>query len=520
MVGTVHNVLRKAVESHPNKVFLIDDQKKITFKEIDDMSNRLASAFLSNGLGHGDRIAVLALNQIEWLATFFAASKIGASIVTLNVRYREYELRYMLNHSKAKAIVSVSDVTGFNFSEFLESFQDEIPTVEKYFFIGSGFKGSVTFDDLLRYQPDTRVEQLKSRVELDDTIVMIYTSGTTGKPKAAMITHRSILASAKAQVDHFLVTEKDVAIGGLPLNHVGGITCTIMVALLSKSQVVLIPTFIPKMVLVAIERFKATILGGVPTMYYMLLNEMRSQQYDLSTLRLCIVGGANVERELVQQISTHFPSAKIVNLYGLSETSGACVLSKLSDSVEKVGKSIGVPIGDFQMKVIDEQKRDLPLGKLGELAVKGACVAKGYFEMIDETKESFSFDDWLYTGDIVTMDEEQYIYFNGRKKEMYVQGGFNIFPAEIEEILVKHPKVSMVAGIGIPDQFLGEIGIYYVVPNQAETISVEELELYCSKYLADYKVPKKFLIVDSLPLTSSGKIQKAKLKENYMKDNF
>lgn len=513
MGATVHSVLRKAVESHPHKVFLIDDQKEITFQEMYDISERLASSFLRNGLGYDDRIALLAPNQIEWLITFYAASKIGASIVPLNVRYREYEFRYMLNHSKAKAIVSVSDFSGFNFLEFFQSFQSEIPTVEKYFFIGCGFH------DLLRDQPDIRVKQLKNQVKPDDTILMIYTSGTTGKPKGAMITHQSILASAKAQAEHFLITEKDVAIGALPLNHVGGITCTVMVALISRSQVILIPTFIPKTVLESIGRFKATIVGGVPTMYYMLLNEMKSRPFDLHTLRLCIVGGSSVDKELVRQIASHFPSAKTVNLYGLSETSGACVLSKLTDSVEKVGASIGVPIGDFQMKVVDGRKADLPFEKPGELAVKGACVAKGYYGRLEETKESFSPDGWLYTGDIVTMDEQQYIYFHGRKKEMYVQGGFNIFPAEIEEWLIKHPKVLMAAGIGIPDQFLGEIGIYYIVPKQGEAVSAEELELYCSQFLADYKLPKKFFIVDNLPVTSSGKIQKEKLKELFMKAN-
>jgi acyl-CoA synthetase (AMP-forming)/AMP-acid ligase II len=444
------------------------------------------------------------------------AAKVGMGVVALNVRYRASEFEYMINNSEVKAIVSISSLGDFSYTDFFEGFQDKIPGVERYIFIGRGFDGSLSFSQMLDETVDYKLlKQTREQVQATDTAVVIYTSGTTGKPKGVMISNQSILASAKAQVDHFRITGKDVTIGNMPLNHVGGITCCVTVALLSHGSVVLIPVFNPDEVLETIYYHKATMFGGVPTMYMMLLNNENRQKYRLDSLRLCFAGGSNVEPELCQLIATAIPNAQLVNLYGLSETSGACVLSRLTDDIERVQKSIGVAIGDFQAKIVNQDQKAVPTGEIGELAIKGSCVAKGYYRLEEETKESFGSDGWLYTGDMAYMDEDGYLFYKGRKKEMFVQGGYNVYPVEVENILTKHPKVAMAAGFGVPDSFLGEIGRFYIVPQPGADLTEEELTSYCRGNMADYKIPKQFIFVNEVPLTPAGKIQKSLLKEQY-----
>jgi fatty-acyl-CoA synthase len=283
---------------------------------------------------------------------------------------------------------------------------------------------------------------------------------------------------------------------------------------------VLVPSFHPKEVLEATDKHKVTIFAGVPTMYVMVLNYSDFKKYDLSSVRMCIVGGSNVEPQLCQDISKNFPNARVMNLYGLSETSGACVLSRLDDGIEKVSESIGVVIDNFKVKVVDDKRQELPTGEIGELAFKGDCVAKGYFGLEEETRESFGLDGWLYTGDVGYLDEDGYVYLKGRKKEMYIQGGFNVYPAEIENLLIKHPKVAVAAGIGVPDPVFGEVGRFYIIPKEGMEVTEDELMKYCREKLADYKVPKQFVFVKELPLTPAGKINKSLIKQWYHEKGF
>ncbi|WP_078428275.1 class I adenylate-forming enzyme family protein [Alkalihalobacterium alkalinitrilicum] len=516
---TVHHALQNAVQKNPNKSFLFFNEQSISFKELDEISNRLASSLLDEGFKKGDNIAVVALNQLEWLYTYFAAAKIGVGVVALNVRYREAEFEYMLNNSNCKGLVTINEFADFNYSQFFRGFQSKVPTIEKYIFIGGGFEGSLSFEELVHRAPN--IEKLAAAqgiVQEEDTVIIIYTSGTTGRPKGTKITNKSILASARAQADHTKLTEADRIVGNLPLNHVGGITCTIHTALVSMGSVVLVPFFTADLVLEAIHYHKPTMIGGVPTMFVMMLNHKDVDKYDLSSIRICTIGGSNVEPRLCNILSEKFPEATLFNLYGLSESSGACVLTKTTDPMEKVQQSIGVPIGDFKVKVVDVNKEELPVGDVGELAFKGECIANGYFGLEKESMETFS-DEWLYTGDMGSVDEEGYIYFKGRQKEVYIQGGYNVYPVEVENILATHPKVAIVAGIGVPDSFFGEVGRFYIITIPGASVTEEELKLFCRQHIADYKVPKQFEIVTELPLTPAGKVQKALLKQQYLQES-
>jgi fatty-acyl-CoA synthase len=498
--------------SKTEKPFLISNGEVVTYRDFVRKTDEVATAFIELGLKRGDRIAIIALNQLEWLYTFFAANRIGVGVVALNVRYREAELKYMLNNSSAKAVVSLPEFGGFDYVSFFR--QSDFPKLEHHIYLGD-VDNAMSFRDLFGGVDSEAIGKMEKEVSDNDTSVIIYTSGTTGRPKGANITHKSILSSSKAQTIHTSCTDSDTVMGHMPLNHVGGLSCGILTAMHALASVVLIPVFIPNTVLDAIQRNGATILGGVPTMFQMFFNT-NFDDYDVSSLRLVIIGGSNAPPELLRKIREKFPKAKIMNLYGLSESSGACICSPLEDDVgrlmDKRGMPLlGIPLNEYEVRVVDDEGKPLPDGEVGEIAVKGDCVCNGYIGLEDKTREAFK-DGWLLTGDL-GYKRGNFVYFMGRKKEMYVQAGYNVYPAEIENVLLTHPKVYMVAVIGVKDEFYGEKGVAFVIPKGE--VNEEELREYCAKYIADYKIPKKFVFTTSLPLTPAGKIQKSELLKMY-----
>lgn len=513
---TVGVVLENAATR--DKAFLHNGDETTTFAAFDELTDRVATGLLARGVAHGDRIALLGLNTPQWLAVFFAAARIGAIVVPLNVRYRESELSYMLGQSGARTVISVDTAGGFDFAAFFEGFREQAPGVTDHVFFGDGFAGSGTFDELTAAPPaPSALADARRSVTPDDPLMILYTSGTTGRPKGAVITHRGILASASAQAAHFGTDDADVLLGHLPFNHVGGLTCTIMAALVSGAAVALLPAFSPDGALRAIERHRVTFLSAVPTMFVLMLGHETFASRDLSSVRTCVAGGSNVEPALVEAIRRGFPQASLHGLYGLSESSGACVLSPLDDPPETVSRTLGRVIGDFEARVTGPDGAALPPGETGELHIRGACVAAGYWDMPEETAEVFHRDGWLATGDVVRMEPDGHLVLCGRKKEMYLQGGFNVYPVEIENLLTAHPKVALAAGIGVPDEVLGEVGRFYVVPRQdGEPPTAEELTAYCRDRLAGYKVPRQFVITTEVPLTPVGKIHKSLLKERYL----
>ncbi|HZG72172.1 MAG TPA: class I adenylate-forming enzyme family protein [Chondromyces sp.] len=510
----VHKVLAKAAANHPHKPFLICNRQIVTFKRLDDRTNTLASALIKEGFARGDIVAVLAFNQLEWLYTYFAATKIGVGLLVLDPNSRDSDIIYMLDHFKVKGIISIPTYQDVDFVSFFEKHQEHIPTVEKYIFIGGSSKDGLVFEDMLSHPLDrSYLEEVKQKVTEEDTVFLLYTSNTT---EGIVITNRSILETAKAQADHLAIDERDCMISGFPINHIDNITSAVHCSLFSFGSVTLIPERISEKILQAIHESKPSILHGEPSMYNRLFSDKNINNYDLSSLKLCIVAGPNILSQLYHSIKWHIPNAKIIHSYGRIETSGTCILTKSTDSIEKVQESIGMAIGDFKIKVVDCEQKELSTGEIGELAIKGKGVAKGYGRVGKELNQGVSEDDWLYTGDLVYIDHQGYVYYKGKKEEKYVQGGCDIFPVEVEYVIMSHPKVAFAAGIGIPDASHGEVGRYYVMPKQGETILEEDLLSYCYQHLADYKVPKQIVFVHQLPHTPSGKIQKSLLKQQYM----
>lgn len=505
MTETVPAAWAAAVHDAGTRPVLIFDDVPITYAELDYASDMVAAGLIARGRKRGDRIGLIGMNRPEWLVVYLAAAKLGCIVVAISVRYREGELLHMLGQSECEMLVTPRAAGDFRYEGYLEKLQEKLPRLKEIVYLdhdASPLHGQVDRDEL-----DARAKE----IEPLDPIMLIYTSGTTGVPKGATLTHRSQLASAKAERDHIKMTENDVGTLAMPLNHVGGITCAFMTSVTARAASILMPAFSPKFFVDQIKKHGATIFTGVPTMLTLALREPGLEDLDASKIRVIITGGSNVEPALYDALHARFPNAAFMNLYGLSETSGATVMSSWNSPPDVISISIGRPLEGVALEIRDAEGKNVPQGETGEIWIKAPMVVAGYWAMHEETNAAFT-DGWLHTGDLAYLDPQGNVVLRGRKKEMYIQGGYNVYPVEVENVLARHPAVLMVAGIGIPDDVLGEVGCYFIVPKEGVKVTDEELIDFCRDKVANYKVPRRIIQRAELPLTPAGKIQKAALK--------
>lgn len=505
----LQNALHRAATDHVEVIAYIDGDRQFSFQDLENVSRRLAGALTRSGLTRGDRIAVISNNQIEWLQLFFAATRIGIAVVALSPRYRESEIEFMLADSQVKAVFTVSQIDGFDFLLMLNDIAQRLHGLHHVIAIDSDFFAAMTEADEARSL--AAYEAATAEVQPDDLAMVIYTSGTTGRPKGCALTHASLLASAAAQAQHTRTRPGDLVQLANPLNHVGGITCGILAQMLAGGTCELVPVFKAKTVLDMIRRNPPAMLVGVPSMMTLLLMHPESQSVDLSSVRLIITGGSNADDTLLARLQQRMPSATVMNLYGLSEASGALAMTPWQCSNDDLMRSIGTTLEGAAVRVIAPDGTQLPAGEIGELQFRGLGVVSDY---IGTSAGHGAFDDgWLKTGDLGLVDSRGYITLKGRAKDMYIQGGFNVYPAEVEALIATHPSVLMVAGIGVPDPILGEIGRYFVVAREGSGLTTADVLAHCSGRIADYKLPRELILRDALPLTPAGKIKKAQLRD-------
>jgi acyl-CoA synthetase (AMP-forming)/AMP-acid ligase II len=503
---TLHGALQDAAQRHPDVVAYIDADQGYRFSEMQAAADLLAAAMLRLGLQRGDRIAILGYNQIEWLQLFFGAARIGVAVVALSPRYRNAEIEYMLADSGARAVFTMPRAEDFDFLAMFEQLSARLPALREVIEIGGA-----RFRELAAMAPDpTGLATAAQEVSADDLAMVIYTSGTTGRPKGCALTHASLLASARAQARHTRIRPGELMQLANPLNHVGGITCGVLSQMVRGGSCELVPVFKAQTVLDMIRRHPPTILVGVPTMMTLLLMHPDSPQVDLGTVRLIITGGSNVDQTLLSQLRERMPRATIMNLYGLSEASGALVMTPWACSEQDLMETIGTPLAGAEVRITAPDGRALPSGEIGELQFRGLGVVRDYIGAASNP-EAFA-EGWLRTGDLGSMDARGHITLKGRMKDMYIQGGFNVYPAEVEALIATHPDVLMVAGIGVPDPVLGEVGRYFVIPKPGARLDVPAIMAWCAGRMADYKVPRQVELRTQLPLTPAGKIHKAQLR--------
>lgn len=506
----IAGILGQAAGETPERVGWISGDREIGFAEMDAWADRFADWLLARGVRRGDRIAVNSPNSPDWLAVYFAAARVGAVLVGLSPRYGRAEFVHMLRDSGARLLITVAEVDGTDFGAVFAELRAELPALAEVASFGAD--GVPTLDSHASLD-GARLAAAEAEVTDADPVMIIYTSGTTGDPKGAVLTQEGQLAAAEAQARHTRLGPEDVLPVAVPLNHVSGITCGVLACLFARARAVLLARFDPAEVLGLFETAGLTVWVGVPTMHTLLLRRPEFAGLDTSGVRMVITGGSNAEPALVERLTEAFPNAVVLNLYGLSEVAGAVIMTPWEAEPETTVHAIGEPLPGVRCRIVDSEGTEFPDGQTGELWVRTDSVMAGYHARPEATAEVLAGDGWLRTGDLALRDERGAIVLRGRAKDMFVQGGFNIYPVEVENLLTEHPEVIMAAGVGVPDPVLGEIGRYYVTTTEDSGLTEESLRDYCAERIADYKVPKQIVFRTELPLTSSGKIRKAALRE-------
>ena len=487
MATLAHNLTRTADEHSDRPAVRLDDQV-LSYAELQVAAQRVTALLRARDIGPGDRVGLVLPNVPAYPVLFYGALAAGAVVVPMNPLLKAREVQFYLEDSGA------SIVFGWHAAV------DESRKAAEAVGIDCVAVDPADFEDLLaEHEPATDVVDRKD----DDTAVLLYTSGTTGQPKGAELTHANMLTNAAVTAETLVeLTPDDVVMGCLPLFHCFGLTCGLNAAVSTGACLTLIPRFDPVKALEVIGRDQVTAFEGVPTMYAAMLNAPDSESYDVSSLRTCISGGAAMPVEVMKSFEETF-SCMVLEGYGLSET--APVASFNRPDMERKPGSIGVPVRGVEMRVLDDDGKDVDAGEVGEIAIRGENVMKGYWNKPEATEEAIP-DGWFRSGDIAKQDDDGYFFIVDRKKDLIIRGGYNVYPREVEEVLYEHEAVAEAAVIGIDHPELGEeIGLAVALKPDAEATE-DELRDFAKERLAAYKYPRHVWIVDELPKGPTGKI--------------
>ena len=496
--------IRKWSCLQPHKRALIFEDRPFTYQEIHLRTNQLCHFLLALGVQKGDRVSVLLYNGPQYLEMFFALSKIGAILVPLNWRLAGPELEFIIKDSGTRMIV------------FDPGFKEVITSIRPHLNLSNGDYISVESPsptwakDYERGLLACPVKEPHLQVSIgdEDPHILMYTSGTTGIPKGAILSHRKTFFNALNADLVYHLTSEDIMIVSRPLFHSGGLLVEAVPVLYKGGTLILKKRFRPHEILEAIQKYRVTLLEMAATVYQFILRECDLTQYDLSSVRCYFTGGERVPQAMLREY--YRKGITVSQIFGQTETSTITFLSP-EDATLKIG-SVGLPVFHGEVRIVDNTGEDVGPGEVGEIIAKGPTLMSGYWNRPELTAETVR-DGWLYTGDLALKDEEGYIYLVDRKTDMYISGGENIYPAEIEKILLTHPKIFDAGIVGIPDEKWGEVGKAFIVLKPGKTMCNGEVFEFLKGNVAKYKIPKVVEVVDELPKTASGKIQKFVLKE-------
>ena len=493
----------------PNKIAIRDlsINKELTYSELDIRSNKLAEWLQKNRVGKGDRVAILSHNCAEFFELEFACAKIGAIELPLNWRLTKPELEYILNDSTPTVLIYDS------------AFLDISLELQK----DCQIQGSLQIDNedpLSQYESALR-ESNGNYEEVptthDDLIMIMYTSGTTGHPKGAMINHRMQLYNCINLASPAFVSAETVQLVVLPLFHTGGMNCYANPVLHAGGELILIREFDPGLALSILgnSEYKVSHFFAVPAPYQFMMNHPDFDKTDLSFLKIAGIGGAPCAEAILKTWSGR--GVSMIQGWGMTETSPGGIGLDAADAERKLG-SAGKPLMHTEVKVVDDDGNELPWGEVGELYIRGPNITPGYWNKPEATEDSFD-GDWLKTGDAARFDDEGFVYIVDRWKDMYISGGENVYPAEVENVIYQLPQIAEAAVIGVPDERWGETGKVFISLKEGQTIEEKEIIEHCLKNLAKFKVPQSVEFIELLPRNATGKVLKRELREEVVGSN-
>ena len=498
---TISEMIEAAGRYAPDRIAIISEEGRTTYKELNEGINKLANGLIGLGIKRGDFVMTLIPNSLRFIIAHYAIIKAGATVVPLNVMYKTHEISYIGQDSGACAMIADADLWDGS-----ASVRDELPALRHVIISkGPAVNGTATLDAVFS---DLETAPAVAS-ELDDIVCVIYTSGTTGRPKGATQTHRSIFSNVIGiSVDHKF-TRDDRMVCGLPMYNNFALSNVITPAIFMGATVIVIDRFDARKVLDAIKEHGGTYFPGVPTMFSYLLQEYKRGYDDVSTLRVVNSGGAHCPGELVRQIEETF-GVRFMHNYGHTEACGPTTLSPYIGIRKE--NSVGTP-SNCLVKIFDDNDDEVPIGRTGEIVERGDIFSiHGYFKRPEINAEAYR-EGWFHTGDLGYVDQDGYLYVTGRKQDLIITGGQNIYPAEVEDALYTHPKVALAAVIGIPDKDKGELAKAYIVLKEGQTATEQEIIDYVRNCIAKFKAPRYVEFVESLPQGPTGKILKRELKE-------
>lgn len=516
---TIPSLLAALSSKYADKIAVKEPEQSLTYAELLEKVDQVAKAFLAMDIQAGDRVALWAPNVHEWILAALGLQSIGSVLVPLNTRMKGSEAADIINRSGARVVCSLetfqsAPTTSIRYFDMLEGI--ELPRVAYKVALRGKAEGVLTWTEFLAMGQDVESDLLtkrKAAVKPESTMDMLFTSGTTGKPKGVMCAHEQNLRTITAWADTNGLNEQDNYLIINPFFHSFGYKAGWLAALIKGATIFPVLTFDLDSVLKQIETDKISMLPGPPTIYQSLLAHPDRGQYDLSSLRLAVTGAAPVPVSLIKRMREELHFESVVTAYGLTETCGFVTICRPDDAPEVISGTSGRAMEGIEVKCVGANGAEVPRGEAGEIWVRGYNVMQGYFENEAATKETITEDGWLKTGDIGTMDAEGNVDITDRMKDMYISGGFNVYPAEIESALSAIEGVVQLAVIGVPDERMGEVGKVFIVKAAGSSLVEADVITYAKQHLANYKVPKQAAFLEALPMNASGKVLKTELRK-------
>ncbi|MEY2425538.1 MAG: HIP---CoA ligase [Actinomycetota bacterium] len=492
--ASIPALVRDAAARFGDREALVDGDRRLSWVELSAAVDRAAAACISAGLEPGDRAAIWAPNVGEWIEAALGVLAAGGVVVPVNTRFKGDEAAYVLNASQARLLFTIEGFLGTDYPAMLEG--QDLPHLERTVVFRSP-----SWDEFLAADSgdvDGRIAALGA----DDVSDLIFTSGTTGRPKGVITTHGQTLRVFEQWASIVGLTDSDRYLIVNPFFHTFGFKAGFLACLIKGAVIVPHPVFDVPTVLARVTEERITMLPGPPTLHQSILDHPDRDSFDLSSLRLCVTGAAAIPVEMILRMREELTYETIVTGYGLTESTGVVAMCRPEDDAETIATTSGRAIPDVEVRIAES----------GEILVRGYNVMRGYFENPQATAEAIDVEGWLHTGDIGTMDERGYLKITDRLKDMFIVGGFNAYPAEIENTLLGHPQIAQAAVVGAPDARMGEVGVAFVVPRANESPEPDAVIAWARDRMANYKVPRRVIVVDALPLNASGKVLKYELR--------
>ena len=502
---TIPHAAEAAAQRWPDALAMVEGVERRTFAQLWAECRAAASALLAHGVKAGDRIAIWAPNSREWVVAAVAAQTCGAAIVPLNTRLKGREAGDILRRTQARLLFTVQDFLGIDYPALLTG--EELPDLAEMVLLDAGFPAFVATG---AGAGDPGVDASLGALTADDLSDIMFTSGTTGQPKGVLMTHGRILPQVGVWIGNTGLSEGERYLIANPFFHSFGMKVGWVACLLAGAVMVPMPQFDVAEAIRLIEQERIAFLPGPPTIFQMLLAQRDRTPFDCTSLRGGTTGAATVPPVLIERIRSELGIRDIITAYGMTEFVNI-TSCRPGDSVERIAQTCGAAIPGNDVIIADDAGREVARGETGEILVRGTGVMLGYLDDSAATAEAIDADGWLHTGDVGTMDEAGYVRITDRKKDMFISGGFNVYPAEVEKILAAHPAVGMVAVVGLPDERLGEVGAAFIVPRPDVLTSAEAIIAWSRENMANYKVPRRISFVGELPRNASGKVIKGAL---------